>query len=65
MYKIEESLTNFEIKQVGLSNKVNNNLTDLNNSIKLFDQKFMLHLDNYTNIIKQLDKYKEILQVKH
>jgi hypothetical protein len=64
MYKNEELLSNIEIKKVSLSTKITNSLNENTNSVKIFEQKFMLFLDNYTNNIKQIDKYNDINQVK-
>jgi len=64
MYKNEELVSNIEIKKVSLSTKITNSLNENTNSVKLFEQKFMLFLDNYTNNIKQIDKYNDIIQVK-
>ena len=69
MYKNEENKenSNITIKNVGYSNIHNNfndnSLNESTHSIKLFEQNFILFLDNYTNNIKKLEKYKFILQV--
>ena len=63
----ENEKSNITIKNIGYDNKHNNfydsSLNESTNSIKLFEQNFILFLDNYTNNIKKLDKYKFILQV--
>ena len=68
MFKYEQNTSHSSIivKQVGLNFNSfipSENLNENNPSFHFFQQKFILLLENYTNKIKQLDIYKELIEV--